>query len=56
MSSVISPSGPTAMFDSRIPDRVARVRSMPLAASGKIDKMRLRADYAAGAITWAKVA
>jgi len=38
-----------------IPDRVARVRAMPLAASGKIDKMRLRADYAAGAIASAQV-
>jgi hypothetical protein len=28
---------------------------MPLAASGKIDKMRLRADYAAGAIASAQV-
>lgn len=39
-----------------IPDRVAQVPSMPLAASGKIDKMRLRADYAAGAIQAAQVA
>lgn len=38
-----------------IPDRVARVSPMPLAASGKIDKMRLRADYAAGAIASAQV-
>ncbi|THD34610.1 MAG: AMP-dependent synthetase [Sphingomonas sp.] len=38
-----------------IPDRVARVRTMPLAASGKIDKMRLRADYAAGTIASARV-
>lgn len=38
-----------------IPDRVAHVRAMPLAASGKIDKMRLRADYAAGAIASAQV-
>jgi fatty-acyl-CoA synthase len=29
-----------------IPDRVAQVRSMPLASTGKIDKNRLRADYA----------
>jgi fatty-acyl-CoA synthase len=28
-----------------IPDRVAQVRSMPLASTGKIDKNRLRADY-----------
>ena len=33
-----------------IPDQVARVPAMPLAASGKIDKNRLRADYAAGEI------
>jgi fatty-acyl-CoA synthase len=38
-----------------IPDRVARVPAMPLAASGKIDKMRLRADYAAGVIASAQV-
>ncbi len=31
-----------------IPDRVVLVASMPLAASGKIDKNRLRADYAEG--------
>jgi 3-(methylthio)propionyl---CoA ligase len=30
-----------------IPDRVALVDSMPLAATGKIDKQRLRADHAA---------
>jgi len=29
-----------------IPDRVVQVTAMPLAASGKIDKARLRADYA----------
>jgi fatty-acyl-CoA synthase len=29
-----------------IPDRVAQVQSMPLASTGKIDKNRLRADYA----------
>ena len=33
-----------------IPDRVAEVAEMPLAASGKIDKNRLRADYEAGKI------
>lgn len=33
-----------------VPDRVAEVAAMPLAASGKIDKQRLRADYAAGLI------
>ena len=31
-----------------IPDRIARVSAMPLAASGKIDKNRLRADFGAG--------
>lgn len=30
-----------------IPDRVIQVSQMPLAATGKIDKARLRADYAA---------
>ncbi|MBO9711453.1 AMP-binding protein [Sphingomonas sp.] len=33
-----------------IPDQVAEVAAMPLAASGKIDKNRLRADYAQGKI------
>jgi len=33
-----------------IPDEIARVASMPLAATGKIDKQRLRADYASGRI------
>lgn len=33
-----------------IPDRVAEIAAMPLAASGKIDKNRLRADYEAGKI------
>ncbi|CAN5514529.1 N/A [soil metagenome] len=33
-----------------IPDQVADVAAMPLAASGKIDKNRLRADYADGQI------
>ncbi|RYD94623.1 MAG: AMP-dependent synthetase [Sphingomonadales bacterium] len=31
-----------------IPSQVIEIPAMPLAASGKIDKMRLRADYAAG--------
>lgn len=31
-----------------IPSEVRRVAAMPLAASGKIDKQRLRADYASG--------
>ena len=34
-----------------IPDRVAEVAAMPLAATGKIDKLKLRADYANGVIT-----
>ena len=33
-----------------IPDRVAEIATMPLAASGKIDKNQLRADYEAGNI------
>jgi fatty-acyl-CoA synthase len=33
-----------------IPDQVALVSAMPLAASGKIDKNRLRADYESGEI------
>ena len=33
-----------------IPDQIAQVSSMPLAATGKIDKKRLRADYANGRI------
>jgi fatty-acyl-CoA synthase len=33
-----------------IPDQVVRIDAMPLAATGKIDKNRLRADYANGAI------
>jgi acyl-CoA synthetase (AMP-forming)/AMP-acid ligase II len=31
-----------------LPDRVAQIEAMPLAATGKIDKNRLRADYANG--------
>jgi fatty-acyl-CoA synthase len=31
-----------------IPERIAQVRSMPLAASGKIDKNRLRAELDGG--------
>lgn len=38
-----------------IPDQVAEVAAMPLAASGKIDKNRLRADYAEGRIAVARV-
>ena len=33
-----------------IPDQVARIAAMPLAATGKIDKLRLSADFAAGKI------
>jgi acyl-CoA synthetase (AMP-forming)/AMP-acid ligase II len=33
-----------------LPDEIAQVSSMPLAATGKIDKRQLRADYASGRI------
>ncbi|MEO7687800.1 MAG: AMP-binding protein [Sphingomonas sp.] len=33
-----------------LPDQVAEIAAMPLAATGKIDKNRLRADYARGKI------
>ena len=33
-----------------IPDQVVQIRAMPLAATGKIDKNQLRADYATGRI------
>jgi acyl-CoA synthetase (AMP-forming)/AMP-acid ligase II len=33
-----------------LPDEIAHVEHMPLAATGKIDKQRLRADYAGGRI------
>ncbi len=39
-----------------IPDQVAEVATMPLAATGKIDKLRLSADYAEGRIEATKVA
>ncbi len=39
-----------------LPDQVARIAAMPLAATGKIDKQRLRADYARGAIPTVAVA
>jgi fatty-acyl-CoA synthase len=39
-----------------LPDQVARVAAMPLAATGKIDKQQLRADYARGAIPTVAVA
>ncbi len=39
-----------------IPGEVAEVDAMPLAASGKIDKNRLRADYAEGRIAASKAA
>lgn len=38
-----------------IPEEVAEVASMPLAASGKIDKQRLRSDYEAGRLPSAPV-
>ncbi len=31
-----------------LPDQVVQIPAMPLAATGKIDKNRLRADYAGG--------
>lgn len=34
-----------------IPEEIAQIASMPLAASGKIDKRRLRSDYEAGRIS-----
>jgi acyl-CoA synthetase (AMP-forming)/AMP-acid ligase II len=34
-----------------LPDQVLKVDSMPLAATGKIDKNQLRADYANGKLT-----
>jgi len=34
-----------------IPDQVAEISSMPLAATGKIDKVRLRTDYASPKLT-----
>jgi acyl-CoA synthetase (AMP-forming)/AMP-acid ligase II len=39
-----------------IPDQVAEVATMPLAATGKIDKVRLSSDYAEGRIEATKVA
>lgn len=33
-----------------LPDEIVRLPSMPLAATGKIDKMRLRADYESGGL------
>jgi len=33
-----------------IPDQIVQIGSMPLASTGKIDKLRLRADYAGGRI------
>jgi fatty-acyl-CoA synthase len=34
-----------------IPDKIVQIESMPLAATGKIDKNQLRTDYASGRIT-----
>ena len=39
-----------------IPDQVAEVATMPLAATGKIDKVRLCADFAQGKIATSRVA
>ncbi|MFT6568864.1 MAG: fatty-acyl-CoA synthase [Sphingomonas echinoides] len=39
-----------------IPDQVAQIEAMPLAATGKIDKLRLNAELAAGTIPLTKVA
>jgi fatty-acyl-CoA synthase len=33
-----------------LPDQIVQVEAMPLAATGKIDKTRLRADYATGEV------
>jgi len=33
-----------------LPDEIAQVQAMPLAATGKLDKNQLRADYASGRI------
>ena len=38
-----------------IPDQIVRISSMPLAATGKIDKNQLRSDYANGTITGERV-
>ena len=37
--------------DWQLPDRFVQIGAMPLAATGKIDKNRLRADYAAGRLS-----
>jgi fatty-acyl-CoA synthase len=34
-----------------LPDQILEVDAMPLAATGKIDKNQLRADYANGKLT-----
>ena len=44
-----------AVADWWIPGEIAEVAPMPLAATGKIDKARLRADYAAGRISTMRV-
>ncbi|HEX4197510.1 MAG TPA: AMP-binding protein [Caulobacteraceae bacterium] len=36
--------------DWQLPDQILQIAAMPLAATGKIDKIRLRADYLAGTI------
>jgi fatty-acyl-CoA synthase len=38
-----------------LPDEIAHLETMPLAATGKIDKQRLRAEYADGRIKGRKV-
>ena len=38
-----------------LPDEIAQVKAMPLAATGKIDKPQLRADYASGVIVGRRV-
>ncbi len=39
-----------------IPDQVVKVATMPLAATGKIDKLRLSADFAQGALAATRIA
>jgi len=38
-----------------LPDEIAQVQAMPVAATGKLDKMQLRADYANGRIVGREV-
>ena len=39
-----------AVADWWLPDRIVQIAAMPLAATGKIDKNRLRADYVSGVL------